>query len=1015
MGNKIDRRDFLALMGLGGAGAVTMSCGDAPNYDEKWQPWVEPVDGMLPYVPKYYATTTRESGGCGLRVTVLGGRATKIDGNPDHPINQGALTARHQSTVQALYGAERLRKPRAKDGKQITWAQAADLFLKQIEQNQGKNISALTGNLTGSMQEVWTRFVAELGTGRWVAYEPFSQSDLVTACERVFGRAGLPLVSLKGADFICSLGARFLETWGEVTANSRDYGEMRTPDHGSRGAHVQVEAAMSATGANADEVLFAKPGSETLIALALLQKIAPASDSLSDDEKAKVQNLTAAVSLDEAALASMLDAHRLEQLAEQLLQAGNPLVLPAERLSLGEDAVAHYVAVLLLNKALGAIGGHFNFAAAQPITRMPSHQGVADLIDSLNKGEVGMLVIKDANPAYALPPDAGFKDAMGKAGFTVAFADAINETTALADLVIPVTHDLESWGEISTYQGIDMLMQPVMRPRWDVKQAEDHLMDALRHFGKEVDPSFREYLKTRWSERFAAGALNPDAAWREALKRGGNFQLPEPEGDLPVSGNLNDDIFQNVKAGAVDGLALVVVESARFGDGTYANRGWMQELPDAMTGVVWDSVLEISPQTAEQQGLDYGDVVRVDAAGKSFMLPIFISETSGNHVATFATGMGHLGFTPVFNRGVNAFELFNANLNAGQLYSAGPISLKLTKTGEREKIATPHVPGLGDRINTPLSTKKPGNPHYNRDLYQTVALGALGHEGGDHDDHGGGHHEKMDLDSTFPMHTKKNFYKDRGEDVVVVGRPEHFYDPYKWELGVDLNKCNGCGSCVTACYAENNLPVVGKDQFRKGREMSWLRINRYLAFSGDEKHKSTRVGFLPMMCQQCGNAPCESVCPSLATYHNREGLNAMIYNRCVGTRYCANNCSYKVRRFNWFTWPFEGDLNWQLNPAVTVRQKGVMEKCTFCVQRIRVATQNAREENREVKDGEVVTACQQACPARAIQFGNISDKGSTIYEMAHDARAYRALDSHLHTKPGVTYLKRVVLDEEQHG
>lgn len=1014
MGNKIDRRDFLALMGLSGAGAVTMSCGDAPNYDEKWHPWVEPVAGTLPYVPKYYATTTRESGGCGLRVRVIGGRATMLDGNPDHPINQGSLTARHQSTIQALYGAERLRKPRTKDGAEITWAKASEMFLQQLEQYQGQNICALTGNLTGSPREVWTRFVAEMGSGRWVAFEPFSQSDLVTACERVFGRAGVPLISLKGADYICSLGARFLETWGEVTANGRDYAEMRTPHNGERGIHVQVEANMSGTGANADEVLFAKPGSETLIALALLQKIAPSSSYLSAEEKTKVLNLTTRVSIEEAALTAMFDGQRLELLAEELAKAAKPLVLPAEPLGLGNDAVTHYVAVLLLNKALGAIGGHFNFAAARPITRVPSHRPMADLIQSLNNGEVGMLVIKDANPIYALPPDAGFKDAMAKAGFTIAFADSINETTARADLVIPVTHDLESWGEISTYQGIDMLMQPVMRPRWNVRQAEDHLMDALRHFGKQAEASYRDYLKTRWTERFAAGASNPDSSWRESLKRGGRFQVPESEGDLPISGNLSDDFFEGFKDATVDGLALVLVESASLGDGTYANRGWMQELPDTMTGVVWDSVLVISRENAKRMNLDYGDVVRVDAAGKSLMVPIFISDSSGDHVATLATGMGHLGFSPLFNRGVNAFELLNPKLNPGQLYAAGPMSVKLTKTGNRERLATPHLPGIGDRINTPLSKRRPGNPHYDRDLYQTVALGAAGHGSGEHDGQGG-HQEKMDLDSTFPMHTRKNFYKDRSEDVVMVGRSKHFYDPYKWELGIDLNKCNGCGSCVTACYAENNLAVVGKDQFKKGREMSWLRINRYLSFSEEKGHRTTRVGFLPMMCQHCGNAPCESVCPSLATYHNREGLNAMIYNRCVGTRYCANNCSYKVRRFNWFTWPFEGDLNWQLNPAVTVRQMGVMEKCTFCVQRIRTAKEKARDENRQVRDGEVVTACQQACPARAIQFGNISDKSSAIYRMAHDSRAYRALDSHIHTKPAVTYLKRVVLNEEQHG
>ena len=1013
MGNKIDRRDFLALMGLGGATAATVGCGSSPNFDETWKPWVEPVEGSIPYQPNYYATTTHESKGAGLWVKVIGGRATKVDGNPEHPINGGKTTASQQSVVQNLYGQGRVRKPTRKDGTEITWRETNALLKEQFEKNSGKNIHALTNGLTGSLQQLWTRFIAEMGTGKLVQYEAFSQSDLLLASEKVFGQQVVPQVTLKGADMVLSLGARFLETWGDVVSNSRDYAALRQVHDNHRGKHVQVEAKISGTGANADQVIHAKPGSETLIALALLKEVASHAQGLSPEIGTAVSSLTANFTAELAASAGGIKPEALTKLAEELLHSKAPVVLPAETLSLGNDSVRHHAAVLLLNKVLGGIGKFYNYDNGKPITRVPDHSGITELISSLESGSVDMLLIKGTNPAYSLAPGLDFGKAVAKAGFTIAFADTFNETTALADLVIPVTHDLESWGEISTYKGLDMLMQPVMTPRWDCKQAEDHLLGLLEQQkpGTIEEANYRDYLKKDWLGRFAGEGADPETSWRDDLKRGGRFSLAETGSDLPLSGNLPGDYFANIKDQTVGATALVVACSARYGDGTCADRGWMQELPDTMTGVVWGSTLEISKEKAHGMGLKIGDVVKVEAAGQVTEVPVIINETTADSVVTLETGLGHKNFAPHYNRGVNAFQFFGNALNeAGQL-SAGPMKVTLTKTGKREKVATFHLPGKGDQINTPLTLMKKGDHHYDRGIYQQIGVGAIGHEG----DHGGGHHEVMDKTSTFPMHTDKNFYPDRGKDPIYKDRDITFYQDYKWEMTIDLNSCTGCGSCVTACYAENNLPVVGKDQVVKGREMAWLRINRYLGHTKKNGEEKTYVGFLPMLCQQCANAPCESVCPSLATYHNKEGLNAMVYNRCVGTRYCSNNCSYKVRRFNWYSWQFEGDLKWQMNPEVSVRQKGVMEKCTFCAQRIRLAKNDARDQNRKVKDGDFQTACQQACAADAIQFGNVKDESSKVYKLAHDSRAYRALDGHLHTKPGISYLKRVTLDDEHHG
>ncbi len=1018
MGNKIDRRDFLALMGLSGATAATLSCGSqAPGFfDETWRPWAEPVEGTIPYVPDYYATATRETGSAGLRISTMGGRVIKVDGNPDHPLTGGTATSKQQSLVQGLYASDRVRKPRDKKGP-ITWMSAHARFKEAIEQNQGKNISVLTAPITGATEKLWTRFVSEMGTGKLVQFEPFAQSGAVKASETVFDRPALPLTTLKGADAVCSLGAQFLETWGEVNANSLYYSEMREVHDGKRGKHIQFESKTTGTGANADIHHYIKPGSETMLALALLAKVAEGSTKLSADDKSRVAALTTGVSAAAAAGASGVAESVIDDVAKALLEAKAAVALPAEALVLGDDMVKHYAAVLLLNKALGAIGKQVNYAAAKPTERVSSHKPLADLIEEMAAGQVDVLIVKDANPVYFMP-DGRFADALGKVGAVIALAESENETVALADMTIPVTHDLESWGEINAYEGLDLLMQPVMRPRWNAEQAEDLLLRLFQEIRGEEAALFRDYLKTEWLAKFGGD----DASWREDLKKGGRYALAESGEDLPISGNLAADFFSGLSAPSGGDMALTILESARFGDGALANRSWLHELPDTMTGVVWDSWLEISTRKADELNLDYGDVVEATVGQRSVKIPIYRSETTSDFTATLATGQGRTGLHEAYNRGVNAFVFLSDRLNDGDVFTAAPMQASFQKTGERIRLATFHLPGKGDKIRTVLTGLRP-TAKMDRDIFQSVSLAGLAGHGDDHggdshgDDHGGGgHHESYDMDSQFPLNKKKQFYPERTEDPVILGRTETFYDEYKWEMSVDLNKCTGCGACVTACYAENNLPVVGKDQVLKGREMAWVRINRYLDYNhaGGSVEKPA-IGMMPMMCQQCGNAPCESVCPSLATYHNKEGLNAMVYNRCVGTRYCSNNCSYKVRRFNWYTWEWEGDLNWQLNPAVSVRQKGVMEKCTFCVQRIRVAKDVARDEGRKVRDGEIKTACQQACPSQAIQFGNYEDKNSAVHKTATDGRAYRALDSHLHTKPGVSYLQRTHIQDDHHA
>jgi len=1005
-------------MGLGSA-AATIGC-STDKFTEKWNPWVKPVPGMIPRKPWHYPTTTRECGVNGLWVKTLGGRAVKADGNPNHPLTKGKLGARQQAVLQGLYHQDRVKKPML-DGKEISWEEAHNVLVEKLSKAKGGGVSALTGPVWGINRDIWAAFVAAHGSGKHVQFDIFTKNAQREASERVFGRREVPFFSLKGTDCIVSFGAAFLETWGDPISQQRDYADFKS-DFEHRGKHFQFEPKRTMTGANADRWGAVRPGSETLLALAMLQALVNDSNHLSEEEKALVGQLTASVNREDALSQSGLSAKKFDAALDALKHAHHGVVLPAADLSLGNDAQFHHVAVLLLNKALGAIGKQVNFDAGNPGDQQITHRATLDLLQDLQAGKVDLLVLEDANPVYSLPASFNVAESIKKAGFVVAFAEIMNETVAAANLVIPAAHDLESWGEVMPVQGVHMLIQPVMTARWELVQAEDVLLEQIEAAtpGTFKATRVQDLVKAKWLETYATDSLDKEKAWRDFLKAGGKFELKTEGETLAISANLTGDFFNGFKPTVVSGKALMVIESTRFGDGYTANRDWLQELPDTMTGVVWDSWLEVSRETAKKEGWSIGQVVKVAANGHEVECPVMITDTIATDVFCLETGQGHANYGKVYNRGVNAFGFFGKQAQAWGDLSMGPMAAKATVTAKTHRLATVSIPGKGDRLTQPLSKSKHdvdtpiyGGEAYDRDIYQWSTLEEL-HGGG----HGHGHGpDKTDpeyLKSEWPVHKEKNFYKDRTETPVVVGRPETFYDDYKWEMGIDLNRCNGCGACTVACYSENNLNVVGKDQVQKGRIMSWLRINRYITFHNEEDQVETKVHFMPLGCQQCASAPCETVCPSLATYHTKEGLNAMVYNRCVGTRYCANNCSYKARRFNWFDSMFAEDQAWQLNPEVSVRSRGVMEKCTFCIQRINTAKTTARNEERKVRDGEFQTACQQACPADAIVFGNASDPESKISKLAKDHRGYKALDHHLQTKPGVTYLKKIDISGNGH-
>jgi molybdopterin-containing oxidoreductase family iron-sulfur binding subunit len=620
-------------------------------------------------------------------------------------------------------------------------------------------------------------------------------------------------------------------------------------------------------------------------------------------------------------------------------------------------------------------------------------------------------MVHNTNPAYSLPQGAGFQEAFASAGFRVSFASAMDETAQLADLILPDRHFLESWGDSHPRPGLYSLQQPAMQPvpHFESKQTGDVLLSVSLRLGHEPGfATFFDFLKGRWQEVHAlVGGGSFEEFWRETL-RTGVVEVGNRVQEVRVA-LRSPDTALSFEAPPMDGngdLSLLVYPSSRFGDGKHANRPWLQELPDPVSKMAWHAWVEMNPEKAEELGLRTGDVVRVHSPHGSIEAPVWTYPGIRADTLGLAMGGGHEHYGRYADgQGVNAMDLLPAVVEQ----PSGALVLQATRVS---------VEATGTR--RPLATIEGSSDQHDRPIAPAVALSALGHGGEEHgEEHGeGGHGELKEIQAMggfAPVQTE-----GEPEDFPLEGSRYGQYDPEdnpRWAMAVDLDRCTGCSACVTACQSENNVPWAGEEQVAMGRDMHWIRMERYYEQVDSTKAGAVDVRFLPMICQHCGNAPCEPVCPVYAAYHTPEGLNAQVYNRCVGTRYCANNCPYKVRVFNWFGFSDVPEpMNWGFNPDVTVRSNGVMEKCSFCVHRIREAQNRARiEGQRPVEDGEVVPACQQSCPAQAIVFGNIRDPLSRVAQVTQNERGYRVLDELINTQPAVTYLKKVTFHEDESG
>jgi molybdopterin-containing oxidoreductase family iron-sulfur binding subunit len=951
LSHKINRRQFLKLVGTTGALAASGACEKGPV--ERLIPFVIPPEDVVPGIPVWYSTVCGECpAGCGMRVRTREGRAVKLEGIADHPVNRGALCARGQASLQGLYNPDRPREPLLRKG-EIEEAVSWDDALKQVadiimDENRSGDVVLLTGKQGPSVNDLMEMWMDSVKGVRWLQYEPFQNESLKKAGQIVFDTPKIPLYRFGEAEYILSLGADFLGTWNSPVEHSKEYAEFRAK---SSGKLVQVESRRSLTGANADEWLKVKPGTEVLIVLTLINVMLERGwhTSLEASELDRLRNIVRPFTPAELHEHSGPGVEKIYEMAREFSGARPGIAVSGGEFSGGMNSTLLDTAVLLLNYAAGYIGRTVVYTDGDRVP-LASYRDLAELTDEMKDGNVDTLIVSGLNPAFFLPDSTGFVEALENVKTLIAHHDHDNETAFMSDLVLPSSHFLECWGDWSGEQG-HFAVQPVMNSLYDTKSFGDLIvaLDRLTGNARQTD-SFPSYLKSEWKKQYAENAEGDfDAFWEEMLRRGGVISEPVAR-EVQLSSSLENDIPEYSAGDPAEtkgrGLYQMVLYPSIFRyDGRGANKPWLQETPDPLTQIVWDSWVELSEEEAAGMGIEEGSMVSLTSKNGSVELPAHIYEGISEGIVGVPFGQGHSRFGR-YGSGVG--EKIQKLLSGEPEPHSGALILSPTVV---------RIEPVGVAQGRGLVSVQGGLFEKNRGI-----LGPKGH----------GKHRDM--------------------------YPAHPHPEYRWAMAVDLKLCTGCGACVVACYAENNISCVGKQEVAKGREMAWLRIEKYL----DENHG---VNFIPMMCQHCDYAPCEPVCPVHATYHNPEGLNAQVYNRCVGTRYCANNCPYKVRRFNWFTYTLPESLSWQLNPDISVREKGVMEKCTFCLQRIREAEDGAKDEDRLVRDGEVITACAQTCPTGAIVFGNLKDPESEVAKLASSGRSYRVLET-LNTKPAVYYLEK---------
>jgi Fe-S-cluster-containing dehydrogenase component/anaerobic selenocysteine-containing dehydrogenase len=950
---------FLHMMAGAAAGASHVA-GWGERQADRWVSYVSQESAAAQETWTEIATTCRECpAGCGMHVRCHSGRVIKAEGNPAHPVSHGGLCPRGQSAPQGLYDPDRVRGPiRHSEGngnETVPWTQAINGAADSLK--AAKRVFIVSDLQTGTLAEVMQAFQKAMGvSGEVLFYEAFAHEALRAANARLFGQAVIPHYRMDKSDLILSLGLDFLESWVSDVEYARQFSEMhhRRPDFG--GELIYIGPRRSMTAANADHFVQIPAGAEDRVALAILQEMARQGKDVGP--------------IAQAAPVGPIDGASPEvirEVAKRFTQTENSVAVGGPVAATGPAAERLATAVMLMNQAAGRVGNTVDFSQVHALSGAVSGAQLQEKLADL--GDDDVLIVHQTNPVYSTP---ALRTHLQRAGHILFLGPMSNETAELADWILPVHSPLEMWGDYEPWTGVHCLMQPTMGTLNETWHSGDILLALAQACGKPVqtpDPqvkTFYDWLQHRWQQLHdqVASGVPFDAFWLKVRQEGGI--LAEPKEQVP--GLKKENLALEVSSEPAEGLQLWLWPSIMWHDGHLSNRGWLQEIPERMSTNTWQSWVDISPAQARQLQVKDGDVLEVSGGTGRVHAPARVTDEVADNVVALAFGQGHTSLGWIANaKGVNAFELRTSG-TAGALF--GEASLRKTLRRER-LIKLSHT-----------------DDQHGRDILRWTKPQEL---------------------SVAKEGDKEEIYwpGPKGYDPHRDLYPPHEYPLHRWAMIVDLDRCIGCGACEVACYAENNIPVMGAEPLKKTRQMAWIQIPPYRL-----ETDPGRIGFLPLPCQHCDAAPCEPVCPVFAAVHNDQGLNAQVYNRCIGTRFCSNNCPYKVRRFEWFNPYWRKPLNLQLNPDVDVRCRGVMEKCTFCVQRILDAERRAKVEGRNLRDGEVQPACVQSCPTGAFVFGDLMLPGSEVSRLIEHPRRYQLLHE-LNTKPAVIYLKRIIPDQEK--
>jgi len=970
-GTGSDRRDFLKVLGFGMA-AVSLAACEAPV--KKAMPYVNKPEGENPTIANWYASSFTEGGEyASILVKTREGRPIKIEPNAMSWASAG-VSAKVNASLLNLYDIEKLKGPSIEGNTKVDWETLDQEVINKLEAvaAKGQTIQIVSSTiLSPSTKSVIASFTSKYPTTSWVTYDANSSHALVKANEQSIGKAIVPFYDFSKASVIVGIDADFLGTWLLPDTFAKQYSETRKLGSGKDGKkdmsrHYQFEAILSLTGANADYRTPVNTSQIGLVVTSLYNKVA-----------AKLGASTIS--------APALDLPNLDSAAADLVAAkGTSLVV------CGSNDTSVQVIVNAINDLLGSYGSTID-TGAPLLVKQGNDSAFNEAVNNIVKGSVGAVIFLNANPVYDHPRGAEIAEALPKVGLSITFADRADETGALVQYIAPAPHYLESWNDAEPKVGFYSLVQPTISNIYNTRQAQSSL---LKWAGQDTD--YHEFLRSYWKAniyRAAAGGF--EQFWMKALhdgvyepNKGAAYVGAGFTGDLAAAAS---SVAKNYKT-ETSGLELALYESVAIGTGALANNPWLQELPDPVTKACWDNYASISQKTAGDLSVTQGDVIKIDANGKSVELPVLIQPGQANNTVAVAIGYGREKAGKSANGvGKNVYP-FAVTKDGLLSFAGGEVSV--SKTGDFRDIAQTQT------HDTVMNRKS---------VLQESILSE---------------YQKDPMAGRFITKIHTSAGAVNATDLTMWNG--HEYKNHSWGMVVDMNLCYGCGSCVVSCNAENNIPVVGRQEVINRREMHWLRIDRYYssdAEAGDIKglevaSENPEVTFQPLMCQHCNNAPCETVCPVLATTHSSEGLNQMAYNRCFGTRYCANNCPYKVRRFNWFKY-FDNDkhdFNFNnelgkmvINPEVTVRSRGVIEKCSMCVHKIQEGKLNAKIERRKLKDGDINTACASACSTGAIVFGDMNDPESRISQILGDevqGRAYHMLEE-INVKPQISYLTKI--------